>query len=354
MVIDRRSDTLTHPTRDMRHAMWNAEVGDDCYGEDRTVTLLKRRCANLFAQDEAVFMPSGTMSNQIALRASTQPGDEVILHPNYPIAFFESAQTADLAKVVLNPHYTTNGLLTVVDIQEALEAKPRGSSYAKPTLIAMENTINAYSGMIFPYANLKTIRAFSHEHHLRVHVDGARLFNAMIATYLSSQAYGSVADSLTVCFSKGLGAPTGSILMGDRVFAERAKTFRKWYGGALHQSGIFAAAALYALDHHVDRLAEDHDQAKILATKIQNIPGLDLPYGLPATNIVMFDTQKLGLPATAFVEESKKQGILLFPWSKSVVRAVTHLGIGRQDVDVAADVLSRVGRQFGTRQVLAT
>ncbi|WP_369699945.1 threonine aldolase family protein [Alicyclobacillus sendaiensis] len=342
MMIDLRSDTLTKPTEGMRRAMWQAEVGDDCYGEDPTVRLLEEKCAELFGKESAVFMPSGTMSNQIAIRCNTAPGDEVIIHHDYHVHFFESAQTADLAKVVLNPVRTSNGILTSKEIRDALESKPRSAMYAQVTLVSVENTINAYGGRIYPFEELLLLRRETERLGLRVHMDGARLFNAIVATGIKPTQYGKVVDSLSICFAKGLGAPVGSMLMGTEEFAEKARKYRKWYGGGLHQSGVLAAAALYALENHVDRLAEDHANAKRLAEGLQSIPGIILAPETVETNIVMFDVRQLGIDAQEFVAEARGEGVLLFPWARYTVRAVTNLGINRADIDLAIERLKKL------------
>jgi threonine aldolase len=325
MRIDLRSDTLTLPNEGMRRAMWEAEVGDDCYGEDVSVRRLEEHCARLFGKEEALFISTGTLSNQIAIRCLTQPGDEVILDASYHVYFFESAQTADLAKVTLNPCFTEDGVLTKADVARAIDSKPRGPMYSAPRLLCAENTVNARGGRVFPIETLRSLRRFADANGLAVHLDGARLMNACAATGLSPAAYAACADSLSLCFAKGLGAPFGSVLADESSFIRSAKKYRKWYGGALHQSGVLAAAALYGIRNNAGRLVEDHANARLLADLLADLPDVVVDPETVETNIVMMDVSRLGISSFAFAEEAKGEGVLLFPWTPTVVRAVTHL-----------------------------
>ncbi|MCL6439227.1 MAG: low specificity L-threonine aldolase [Rubrobacteraceae bacterium] len=350
MSIDLRSDTITLPDDQMRAVMREAETGDDCYGEDPSVSCLEQYCADLFGKEEALFISTGTLSNQIAIRCHTRPGDEVILDASYHIYFFESAQTADLARVTLNPCFTEDGIITEAHIEGAINLKPRSAAYAVPKLVCTENTINARGGRIFPVERLRSLYFFAKERDLSVHLDGARIMNACVATGVPPRAYAAYTDSLSMCFAKGLGAPFGSILVGDSSFIRDARKYRKWYGGALHQSGVLAAAALYALQNNVSRLAEDHANARLLAELLAELPGIEANPDEVETNMVMADISTLGLSSVEFCEEASKDGVLLFPWTPEIVRATTHLGIEERDVrDVVRRLRHAVSRLSGRK-----
>lgn len=268
-TVDLRSDTLTRPTRAMLLAMAESEVGDDCFGEDPTVQALEARCANLFGHEAALLLPSGTMSNQLALRCLTNPGDEVICDSSYHVNFFEASPTCDLAKVSVNPVTVADGILSPVNVDEAISRRARWSNaYAKPTLIWIENTINGHGGRIYPLDKLRDLSEYAQNSKLNIFMDGARLFNAIVATGIDPKVYGGMVTALTVCFSKGMGAPIGSVLIGSKDFVRRARVIRKWYGGAMHQSGFIAAAALFALDNNLVNLKTDHQNARSFYRKV--------------------------------------------------------------------------------------
>jgi threonine aldolase len=343
--IDLRSDTLTHPSPGMIEVMAKAEVGDDAYGEDREVIALQEYCAEFFGKPAALLMPSGIMSNQVALRALTQPGDEVICDASYHINFFESAQSADLGKVTLNALSTEDGILTAESLKHALESKARWTNtYAAPTLVWLENSISTHGGSVYPFAAMQDVSAWSREQGLSVFIDGARILHACIAADVSPVNYAAQADALTMCFSKGLGAPFGSILVGDVDFIARARKFRKWYGGGLHQIGHLAAAALYALKNNVQQLVEDHDNAKILAELLAQEKRLILK---PAeTNMVTFDVAGLGVTASEFVRLAAEEGVRLMAWRGDEVRAVTSSNVTRAQAIQAGQKLLRVSNSF--------
>lgn len=348
MTIDLRSDTITYPSELMIAAMAKASDGDDCYGENTTVRELEWYCAEYFGKNAALFMPSGTMSNQVALRALTSPGDEIILHAACHINFFEAAQTADLARVALCPLGRVRGpemdqdagILPPAALKWAIDAKARSSTYATPRLVVIENTVNAAGGTIHPLAAMAELRTVAHELGMTVYLDGARLLNACVATGVSPRAYAAEVDALSVCFSKGLCAPFGSILMGSRDFIEQARKYRKWYGGALHQSGYMAAAALYALRNNVDRLVEDHQAAHRLYEILSATTPLRLSE--PQTNIVMLRCGHLGIPAAAIVAAARESGVALIAWSSDCVRAVTSQRVTIEMAETAAWMISRV------------
>lgn len=334
-VIDLRSDTVTKPTPAMLEAVRNATFGDHGYLEDETTLELEGECANLFSKEAALFLPSGTMANQVALRCHTIPGDEIILEHNYHINYFEAGPTADLAKVYPNVIITNDGILRAEDIEEALFNKSRTKVGSQAKLVCLENTINSCGGRIFPLETMAQVFALTRQAELAVHLDGARILNACAATGIEPSSYACYTDSLTLCFSKGLGAPFGSILIGTRELIEKARRYCKWYGGGMHQSGFMAAAALHALRHHRHQLACDNRHAKYLAELLAglNLLGID-PAGVE-TNIVLMDTQQMSVSSTAFSELAKAKGVLLYPWSRTIVRAVTHRDVTHPDIEEA-------------------
>ncbi|TAK72686.1 MAG: aminotransferase class I/II-fold pyridoxal phosphate-dependent enzyme [Gammaproteobacteria bacterium] len=341
-IIDLRSDTVTKPDDAMRGVIMNAIVGDHGYEEDETTLELEKYCANLFNKEAALFMPSGTMSNQIAIRCYTNPGDEIILDASYHINYFEAGPTVDLGKVYLNLCNTDDGVLRISDIEKAFLNKHRSALYNYPTLICLENTINTYGGKIFPFEILKEIFEYSRDQQLPIHIDGARILNACAATGIAPQAYAAYCDSITICFSKGLGAPFGSILMGTQSLIANANKFRKWYGGGMHQSGFMAAAALHAIKHNISSLALDNNHAKLLALLLKDNHFLNVSPENVDTNIVMLDTSRLKVEAVDFIQMAKKEGLLLYPWSKYMARAVTHKNIDEIDIRNAAVIVNNI------------
>lgn len=343
-VIDLRSDTVTQPTVGMRAAIANARVGDDALGDDPTVIELEERCADLLGTEAAIFCSTGTMSNQLALRAHTRPGDEVIIDSNSHIHYFESAPSTDLGRVSLHAVTTGTGSLAPAHVEDAVAAKPRGAHYAVPRAVCIENTAAFYGGAVVPLAELEALRSATSRLGLTTHLDGARLCNASVASGTPLHVYGSVADTLSMCFAKGLGAPFGSVLAGSSSLIDEARRFRKWYGGALHQAGFMAAAASYALDHHVDRLAEDHDNAWALAARIDGAAGLVVDSAVDS-NMVMISLPT-DVKETEFVEVARRRGVFVMAWSPGRVRAITHMGISGHDVREAADRLIRTAQEL--------
>lgn len=341
-AIDLRSDTVTRPSGAMRDAIASARVGDDLFREDPTVLQLEARCAELLGKEAALFTPTGTMSNQLALRCHTMPGDEVILDAAYHIHFYESAQTASLAGVTLNPCQTRDGLLTLRDVEEAFNRKPRGADYAVPRLLTIENTVNASGGRVFAVDRIRELRHFADAHGMTIHMDGARLWNASVAAGIAPADYCRSVDTVSVCFAKGLAAPAGSILAGPTSTIATARRYRKWYGGSMHQAGMVAAAALYALDHHVERLADDHANARALAIGLSRLEHLAIDVATVETNIVLVDIASLGISSAEFTNRARSEGVLLFPWLPTVVRLVTHRDVGRAEIQEAVHRLARV------------
>ena len=346
--VELRSDTMTRPTEPMRRAMYEAEVGDDCYGEDPTVRRLEERCAELFGTQAAVFTSSGTMSNLLAVRSHTRPGDDVVIDASYHISYFESAPTVDVCGVTLTTVGSPDGVLTPELVQSALDSRVRGPLYSAARLVCVENTVNFHSGRVVPVAALAELRAMTRARGLATHLDGARLLNACVASGTSPSEFAATADSVSMCFSKGLGAPFGSVLVGSQDFVEKARVHRQWLGGGLRQSGIMAAAALYALDHHVERLEEDHANASLLADELACSPFLGVPPA-PNTNIVVIDVAPTGVAADAFVAAAERAGVRLLAWTPTSVRAVTGIGVTRDDVLVAARAIASVAGTIARR-----
>jgi threonine aldolase len=342
--IDLRSDTVTLPSAEMREAIYKANVGDHGYGEDETTLELERYCAKYFGKDAALFMPSGTMSDQVAIRCYTQPGDEIILDASYHINYFQAGSAIDLGKISLNTCNTKDGVLTPADIEMAIYNKHRGDLFNAPKLLCLENTINGRGGKIFPIEKLQEVCKFAKSCGLSVHMDGERFLNACVATKISPSKYAECVDSISTSFSKGLGGPFGSILMGSKEVIKKAEKYRRWYGGSLHQCGFMAAAALYAITYNVQRLEDDHKNAKLLGALLSNSGYFKLEPTDIETNIIMLNTKSLNIEAPNFVDLCKKEKVLLYPWDKYVVRAITHLNISEQKVYDAANKIVGVCR----------
>ena len=336
--IDLRSDTITQPTPAMREAMARAEVGDDVFGDDPTVKQLEARVAGLLGKEAALFVPSGTMSNQIALRTHTEPGDEVLVDANAHLYYYESGAPAALAGVMCRCLPGERGVFAAADVEAAL--RPADPHFAPTRLVCVEQTHNRGGGSIWPIERIREVAAVAQRHHLRLHLDGARLWNAAVATGIPEREWAALFDSVSVCFSKGLGAPVGSALAGPAAFIQRARRFRKQYGGGMRQSGILAAAALHALDHHRARLAEDHDNARALAQGLAVLPGLELDPAAVATNIVLFRVRSQ--PAPALAAQLDATGVRMLAVGPDTIRAVTSLMVTWEDVEAALGIFARV------------
>jgi threonine aldolase len=341
-VLDFRSDTLTRPTRAMRHAMADAVVGDDVYGEDPTVRALETRTAAVLGKEAAIFVPSGTMGNQLAIRCQTEPGDEVLLHEASHIARYERGAYALLSGVTLSPLAGAGGLVTPAAVEGA--ARPARLAayglYPPSRLLALENTHNAGGGTVWPMPRLEAVAAAGRAAGLALHLDGARLWNAAVALGLTPAAIAAPFDTVSVCFSKGLGAPVGSALAGSAELIQKARRFRGLFGGAMRQAGIIAAAALFALDHHRDRLAEDHRAARALADGLAGRAAFRVAAERVETNIVMADVE--GLETNALVEAAAAQGLRFLAIGPARLRFVTHLDLPPDAVERALDILDRV------------
>jgi threonine aldolase len=346
-MIDFSSDTKTRPVAAMRAAMANAEVGDEQAFEDPTVNALCARVAALLGKEAALFAPSGCMCNQIAIATWCRPGDEVICDASAHIAWFESGGPAANAGVMLNVINGDRGRFDAAAIDAAL--KPAWRHCPQPTLLSVEQTCNMGGGAIWPLAQLDEVAAFAHARGWRTHMDGARLFNAAVASGVGVADYARGFDSVWVDFSKGLGAPVGAVLAGSREFITRAWTVKQRLGGGMRQAGILAAGALYALDHHIDRLADDHANARRLAEGLSALRGIVLDPATVQTNVIFFeiDAGALGFDAPEFTRRLAEHGFRMGAFDRRRVRAVTHLDTPAEAVDrllAAADqVLSQRG-----------
>ncbi len=334
MVVDLRSDTVTRPTPGMRRALAEAEVGDDVFGDDPTVKRLEERTAELLGQEAGLFVPSGTMGNQLAVRCHTRPGDEVLLEAGAHIWNYEGGAAAALSGIQLRPVPGRNGALGAADLDPLV--RPDDPHHPRTSLICLENTHNRAGGRILPLDVMTELRRFAVEHGLALHLDGARLWNAAVATGIQPGAWGRQADSVTVCYSKGLGAPIGSLLAGSRDFIALARRERKKFGGGMRQVGILAAAALYALDHHWSRIAEDHAHAQFLAHELAQIPGVAISPADVETNIVIFDVAASGARAEDLIQALAQRGVLMVSFGPTLIRAVTHLDVELPAVRQAA------------------
>lgn len=334
MPIDLRSDTITRPTSAMREAMAVAEVGDDMFGEDPTVAKLEARVAELLGKEAAMFAPSGTMVNQLALRAHTEPGDEVILDGNAHIYYYEGGAPAALAGVMCRCLPGVRGIFTAADLEGAL--RPADQHFPPTKLVCLENTHNRGGGKIWPQELVREIGALTRERGIRLHLDGARLWNAAVASGVSERELAAEFDSVAVCFSKGLGAPVGSALCGSREFIQRARRFRKMFGGGMRQAGILAAGALHALEHHRGRLAEDHANARALADGLSALPGVELDPSDVETNIVIARVRTI--PAVRLVNHLDEAGVRVFATGPDTIRAVTSLAVTPGEIQQALEI----------------
>jgi threonine aldolase len=337
MRIDLRSDTVTKPTPAMRQAMASAEVGDDVYGEDPTVNKLQERVAELVGTEAALYVPSGSMANQIALKINTDPGDDVIIGEGSHNWLYESGAAGALAGVQLTL-VGKGGLYTEADLRAGF--KPDNHHFAPTRLVCLENTHNRGGGRIWPEADVRAILGAARDLGCRTHLDGARLWNAAAATGKSERELAAGFDTVSVCLSKGLGAPVGSLICGPKVTVWRAHRVRKMFGGGMRQAGILAAAGLYALDHHRSRLHEDHANARRLAEILADSRGFTVDLATVETNIVMADLTSGD--ADTLVTKARAEGVLVNAVGPRRIRLVTHLDVDRKACETAADVLRKL------------
>ncbi|NLX99169.1 MAG: low-specificity L-threonine aldolase [Rhodopirellula sp.] len=341
--LDFRSDTVTRPTPAMRRAMADAEVGDDVFGDDPSVERLQGRLAEMLGKEAALYVPSGTMSNLIGVRVHCRPGDEMICDAGCHIYNYEQAGYAQLSGIAAR---TVNGRRGVIEVEQ-LEGliRPSDAHYVRTRLLTLENTHNRGGGSIQPYETVEAVCGWARRNGLATHLDGARLFNAAVATGIEAARWARHFDTVSVCFSKGLGAPVGSALAGSGDLIREAHRHRKVLGGGMREAGVIAAAALYALEHHVDRLADDHANAQRLAEGIRRIDVLDLDPDPVDTNLVFFRVDPAWGSAAEFCARLKEDGLLMLATAPTMVRAVTHLDVDGDAVDRAIRIMQAAARR---------
>ncbi len=340
-LIDLRSDTVTRPTEAMRRAMAGAEVGDDVFGDDPTVIALEARMASLLKKEAALFVPSGTMGNFLGVACLADTGDEVILERQCHVMNYEVSSVAALHGVQLNALDGDRGVLTAAQIEPHLKVQSLHTPGTR--VIGMENTHNRAGGRIYPFDEMKGVKALAERHGIRVHLDGARLCNAHVETKVPLADYAACADTVSMCFSKGLGAPVGSILVSTQEVVNRARRLRKRLGGGMRQAGILAAAALYALDHHIERMRDDHQNAKRLASFVEQVRGLSILFPVE-TNIVVARVDESFMTVDNLLAALKERGVLAVPFGAGRVRMVTHLDVSADDIERAGEALLALGR----------
>lgn len=338
-MIDLRSDTVTKPSDEMRKAMYNAEVGDDVYKEDPTVNKLEEYTAELLGKESALFVPSGVMGNQICLNVHTQPGDEVICEADAHIFQYESGSPAVLSGLQLYPVRGENGIIDPESVKPLV--RPRSAYYMpRSRVLEVENTHNRAGGTIYSNERIAELKNIANQFNLKFHLDGARLWNASVASGVSLNEYCSHFDSVSVCLSKGLGAPVGSVIAGSKDFINEAFRVRKGWGGGMRQVGILAAAGLYAVKNNISRLSEDHEKAKILSRHIYKTGMFEINLDNVQTNILIFKPKNISVEEA--LQKCEDNGLLLSVGQVGTLRAVTHMDVSFDDVSRACNILSKV------------
>ena len=338
--IDLRSDTVTKPTPGMLAAMMNADVGDDVFGEDPTVNELERRTAALFGKEAGLFVPTGTMANQVAVRVHCRPQDEILIESTSHVYLWEAGGPAALSGVTCRTIDGKFGRLTVADLEGKI--RPDDMHAVRTRLVCLENTHNRGGGTCYSLETVNAIAEWARSHGLATHLDGARVWNAIVKSGVPAAEWGKAFDTIAVCFSKGLGTPAGSMLVGPKDLIAHGRRVRKLFGGAMRQVGFLAAACAYALDHHVERLAEDHENAQVIAKAVAGVPGLTLTPPEVETNLVWFEVDSRHGTAKKVSERLKADGVLVAPLGERVVRAVTHLDVTREQCEQAAEAIRRL------------
>ncbi|MFO0824153.1 MAG: GntG family PLP-dependent aldolase [Gemmataceae bacterium] len=341
-MIDLRSDTVTKPTPGMLAAMNASAVGDDVFGEDPTINELEHRVAALFGHEAALFVPSGTMSNQIAVRVHCRPQDEILLETTSHICLWEAGGAAALSGATCRTIDGRFGLLDASDFEGKI--RPDDMHSVRTRLVCLENTHNRGGGTIYSVEAIDGISRWARQHGLAMHLDGARIWNAMVATGAPANTWGRMFDTVSVCFSKGLGTPVGSALIGPKDLIAQGRRYRKLFGGAMRQAGFLAGACLFALDHHIDRLAEDHANAKIVAEAVAEVPGLTLAPSKVETNLIWFEVGGKHGTARDVANRLKADGVLVAALGAKVIRAVTHLDVTREQCVKAAAAIRKLLR----------
>lgn len=337
--IDLRSDTVTKPSSAMRLAMMEAEVGDDVYGEDPTVNKLQDKVAQMFGKEAALFVPTGVMANQVSIRTHTNHGDEIIADEDSHIFVYENAAPAALSGVSIKTLQNTMGVITAEQIRAAI----RSDAYYLPKtkLICLENTHGRSGGTIFPIEEIKKINQLAREQNIKLHLDGVRIWNASVGSGISFREYGQYFDSISVSLSKGLGAPIGSLIIGDKEFIDQALVYRKMFGGGMRQVGIIASAGLYGIENNLGRLADDHRKAKLFADGLKNLQSFKINIESVQTNMVIADIQ-INKTQKEVLALLKAKGILLTPERNSSIRAVTHLDVSFDEIEQAITVFKSI------------
>ncbi len=350
--IDLRSDTVTRPTAAMRWAMLAAEVGDDMMGEDPTVNRLECMLAEMAGKEAAVLTCSGTQANQIAVRVHCHPGDELLINESGHIANFEAGGPAALSGVTVRTITADRGLLDVPDLDGRIRSHDQ--HYGRTRLICLENTTNLGGGVSYALEQMQRVAEWAHSNQLKLHLDGARVFNATVARGYSLAEVAACFDTVSVCFSKGLGCPMGSILVGSRQDIASARRARKLFGGALRQAGFAAAAAIYAVENHIDRLAEDHENARLFGQLLDEIPGVAVESSTLETNLIYFRLDRFCGTAVQLCTALQQAGVLIFPMGGQRMRAVTHLDVSSGDIRTAAGIVRDCLSRGITDQPLTT
>jgi len=339
--IELRSDTFTRPSPEMRKAIAEAEVGDDVFAEDPTINELQKMAAEMCGKETALYVPSGSMANQISLKSHTQPGDEIIVEESAHVYNYEGGGPAFVSGLVIRAVKGKRGAFTLDQVAERI--KPKKPHFAPITLICFENTHNYAGGAVFPLENIIEISEFARKNNIKTHLDGARIFNASIASGIEPKEYAKHVDSLSFCLSKGLGAPVGSLVLGNKEFIERAHRYRKILGGGMRQAGILAAAGIYALKNNVKRLEEDHKKAKKLGAAIEEIEGFSVCFdGIIDTNIVIFEINRQGLTNQKVVDILHENGVRMLTAGPGKIRAVTHLDVSDDEIDEAIKIMYKL------------
>ena len=328
-MIDLRSDTVTKPTKGMLDVMLTAEVGDDVFGEDPTVNAFQKKVAALFGMEAGLFVPSGVMSNQLGLKILTEPGDEILIDENGHIYNYETGGAAFLSGLQIKPLKGKQGKLSVDHLEH--QVKGNFDWEAKTKVICLENSTNKGGGVCYSKEELSAIKYFADHHNLHVHLDGARIWNAITATGIEPEFFSEIADTISVCFSKGLGAPVGSMLLSTKKNIAKARRYRKMWGGGMRQIGLLAAAAEYALDNHWELMKEDHRRAKEFAEAISNCSAFSINLDSVETNIVLFDTLNEG--ANTVIARFEEQGIRFVPFGPNTIRATFHFQVGDEELE---------------------
>ncbi|HTL81007.1 MAG TPA: GntG family PLP-dependent aldolase [Bacteroidia bacterium] len=338
MMIDLRSDTVTRPTKGMMDAMMNAKVGDDVFNEDPTVNALEDKCAKLFGHEAGLFCPSGTMTNQIAIKVHTQPGDELLCDASAHIYNFEGGGISFNSGVQAKILNGERGRISAKQVEENVNAT--FDWLTKTSLVSIENTANRAGGSYYSLQQMEELEAVATKHNLRFHLDGARIFNAIVECGYTPEKIGPLFDSISVCLSKGLGTPAGSVLVGNKDFIRTARRVRKVFGGGMRQAGFLAAAGIYALDNHVNRLKEDHKRARIIATTLSSLPFVTnvLPVD---TNIIIFSLDEK-MPSETFVKKLAEKNIKAVGFGKQTIRFVTHLDFTDEMLDQTVKALKEL------------